>query len=254
MENINFNDIKCDLSKIVQAIAKATGPDIREFMATSDHETDNCIRLLRGDFINTNLRDMVEGMELHSFKRYSWDGRLLIDRRNNLTYSICTKQTLDAIPKTKDRHIPHYLQTILHIQNTKVKPMYEQMTLPGMGTGITVFDEDEYREDYKKVMGDDLALDDNYTHLVVTYEAEHGEITYIAAKLLDPNCNLSKEWSLMDLLKPDYIDLTVNMGEESKTNDTHDLIAIKPSLIKAKEKQVQEPLVSAKQQEGEKQA
>ena len=254
MENINFNGIKLDLCKIVHAIAKASGPDIREFMATSDHETDNCIRLLRGDFINTNLRDMVEGMELHSFKRSSWDGRLLIDRRHNLTYSICTKQTLDAIPKTKGRHIPHYLQTILHIQNTEVKPMYEQMTLPGMEADITDFDENEYREDYKKVMGDDLALDDNYTHLVVTYEAEHGEITYIAARLLDPNLDLSKEWSLMDLLKPDYIDLTVNMSEKPKTKDTHDLIAIKASLIKAKERRVPVPLVSAKQQKGEKQA
>lgn len=254
MENINFNGIKLDLCKIVHAIAKASGPDIREFMATSDHETDNCIRLLRGDFINTNLRDMVEGMELHSFKRSSWDGRLLIDRRHNLTYSICTKQTLDAISKTKGRHIPHYLQTILHIQNTEVKPMYEQMTLPGMEADITDFDENEYREDYKKVMGDDLALDDNYTHLVVTYEAEHGEITYIAARLLDPNLDLSKEWSLMDLLKPDYIDLTVNMSEKPKTKDTHDLIAIKASLIKAKERRVPVPLVSAKQQEGEKQA
>ena len=82
MEIINFDAIKNDLCKIGQAIVKAVGPDIRLYRATHELETYNSIRILRGDYINTNLKAMVDGMELHTFKRSSWDGRLLIDRRN----------------------------------------------------------------------------------------------------------------------------------------------------------------------------
>lgn len=251
MEKIDFDAIKNDLCKIGQAIAKAVGPDIRLYRATHELETYNNIRILRGDYINTNLKAMVDGMELHTFKRSSWDGRLLIDRRNNLTYSICTKQTLESIPKAKNRHIPHYLQTILHIENAYVKPMYEQMMLPGMQAEIMSFDEEEYRDDYMQVMGEDITFDDKYHHLVITYETKQGEITYISAKLLDPNCELSQEYSMMDLLKPDYIDLSVDVAEKPAAKDARNLVGVKRSLVEKKEKvQTQEPLVSAKREEG----
>lgn len=251
MEKIDFDAIKYDLGKIGQAIAKAVGPDIRRYKANHELETYNSIRILRGDYINTNLKAMVDGMELHTFKRSSWDGRLLIDRRNNLTYSICTKQTLESIPKAKNRHIPHYLQTILHVENADVKPMYEQMMLPGMQAETMPFDEDDYRDDYKQVMGEDITFGDHYRHLVITYETKQGEITYISAKLLDPNCDLSQEYSMMDLLKPDYIDLSVDVAEKPATKDARNLVGVKRSLVEKKEKaQTQEPLVSAKREEG----
>lgn len=251
MGNIDFDAIKNDLCKIGQAIAKAVGQDIRLYRATHELETYNSIRILRGDYINTNLKAMVDGMELHTFKRSSWEGRLLIDRRNKLTYSICTKQTLESIPKAKNRHIPHYLQSILHVENADVKPMYEQMILPGMQAEIMSFDEDEYRDDYMLLMGEDITFDDRYRHLVVAYETKQGEITYISAKLLDPNCELSQEYSMMDLLKPDYIDLSVDMAEKPAAKDARNLVGVKRSLVEKKGKvQTQEPLVSAKREEG----
>lgn len=251
MRKIDFDAIKYDLGKIGQAIAKAVGPDIRRYKANHELETYNSIRILRGDYINTNLKAMVDGMELHTFKRSSWDGRLLIDRRNNLTYSICTKQTLESIPKAKNRHIPHYLQTILHIENADVKPMYEQMMLPGMQAETMPFDEDDYRDDYKQVMGEDITFDDRYRHLVITYETKQSEITYISAKLLDPNCNLSQEYSMMNLLKPDYIDLSADVEEKPIAKDARNLVGVKRSLVEKKEKaQTQEPLVSAKREKG----
>ena len=251
MEKIDFDAIKNDLCKIGQALAKAVGPDIRLYRATHELETYNSIRILRGDYINTNLKAMVDGMELHTFKRSSWDGRLLIDRRNYLTYSICTKQTLESIPKAKNRHIPHYLQSILHVENADVKPVYKQMILPGMQAEIMSFDEEEYRDDYMQVIGEDITFDDRYHHLVITYETKQGEITYISAKLLDPNCELSQEYSMMDLLKPDYIELSVDVAEKPATKDARNLVGVKRSLVEKKGKvQTQEPLVSAKREEG----
>ena len=255
MEDINFETIKPDLRKIVQAIVKAVGLDTREYLSAHNYETHNHVKYLRGDFINTNLRDTMFEMELHSFHRAPWEGRLLIDRRNQITYSICSKQTLEGIPKAKNRHIPHYLQTILHVQNVDVKPKFKQMTLPGMEEGITVFEDEDYRNDYENIMGDDLMFGDGYAHLVVVYESKGREVTYVAARLLAPECEISQEWPLMDMLKPDLIDLTAEVDGKPKMKDAHGLVTVKLSLVKAREKQpMQDPLVSAKQQEGEQQA
>ncbi len=129
--------------------------------------------------------------------------------------------------------------------------MYEQMMLPGVQAETMSFDEDEYRDDYMLIMGEDITFDDRYRHLVITYETKQGEITYISAKLLDPNCELSQEYSMMDLLKPDYIDLSVDVAEKPAAKDARNLVGVKRSLVEKKGKvQTQEPLVSAKREEG----
>lgn len=79
-------------------------------------ETNNAVGHLRGDYINDNLRKYViaNGIELIPFKRSSWQGRIIVDRNNKITYSITTQNTLNSIPK-KERARPHYLQSILQI-------------------------------------------------------------------------------------------------------------------------------------------
>lgn len=87
----------------VRAIQKAIEEDVPEFCRENRMETMNSVRYVRGDKINDNLRNHVvsEDIVLISFKRYSWDGRMLVDQKNRITCTITTQQNLAAIPKRK---------------------------------------------------------------------------------------------------------------------------------------------------------
>lgn len=252
--NVDFESIKFVLQGICASIEKAIGEDTKEYLTSYNNETNNAVKHIRGDRINTNLRNTVVSntIELHPFRRRSFDGRLLIDRKNKLTYTICKKQTLLDIPRNKDRTIPHYLQSILSIQNSNVEAEYTQMTLAGF-TPTCDFAHEVYLEDYKDIMGEDISFDDEYLHIVVVYEAYKYKITYIAAEVLTPDFNIGQMHNMMYLIQPDFMDLTSESESEFEKKDAHSLVAVKPSLVKKKLPK-QEPLVSAKKEEEEKQA
>ena len=78
------------LRNIVWAINKGIGDDVREYLSETHKETNNAIILMRGDNINTNLRNFVvsDTVELKKFRRSAWQGRILIDRENKFTITI----------------------------------------------------------------------------------------------------------------------------------------------------------------------
>lgn len=247
------------LRKIVKAIEKGVGEDIREYLMSTDKATNNAVRMLRSDNINTNLRDSVvsDTVELHYFNRSAWTGCLLIDREHKATYTICARQTLEAIPKKKNRQIPHYLQTILHIQNGEVEATQHQMSLADfMPELFTHFSDEEFRDDYLKIMEEEISFGDGYTHLVIAYETERQVITSIAVKLLDPDFQTAQEYSLMEMLKPDFSDLTASVDSQDKAQpkkDSHSLVSVKAGLKKS-ETSTPETVVTPKRLEEEKQA
>ena len=106
---IRIEEMKPLLKLIVKAVEKGVGEDIRNYLDQNDDATTNCVRLMRADKINTNLRDSVlpamSAVELKYFNRSAWTGCLLIDRENSVTYTICSRQTLDSIPKKKNLKI-----------------------------------------------------------------------------------------------------------------------------------------------------
>ena len=104
------------LRKIVYCIEKAIGDDLRQYLRENYRETNNAVILLRGDNINTNLRThVVKGdIDLVPFQRRGWSGRMVIDRKEHITYSIMTEGTLSDVLKKKNRVNPHYLQSVLY--------------------------------------------------------------------------------------------------------------------------------------------
>lgn len=253
-----IDNMKPLLTRIVKAVEKGCGEDIREYLMSTDKATNNAVRLMRADNINTNLRDSVasETVELKYFNRSAWVGCLLIDRENCVTYTICTKQTLESIPKKPNRRIPHYLQTILHIQNANVEAPYKQMDLSDfMSDMITEFSDEEYREDYQSIMEDDLTFGDNYLHLVIVYEVAHYNITSIAMRVLDKDFQTAEEYPLTGLLQPDFSELTRSDNKEEQKKDAHSLVSVKAGLKKSKDAAPQqETKISAKRMEDKKQA
>lgn len=221
------------IRRTVRAIQKAIEEDVPEFCQENHMETMNSVRYVRSDKINDNLRNHVvsEDIILISFKRRSWDGRMLVDQKNYITYTITTQQNLAAIPKKKNRSCPHFLQSILAIENGDLHGKYEQMTLFPMEQ----FEDDVLEEDYKKIVSGVLSPDSGYRHYVVAYAFEKNELLDVNMILLDKVFNTVNEISLNEFIKPDFAKLTTEQSENSEQSTkpakaAKDLVAIKTGI------------------------
>ena len=230
------------IRRIVRAIQKAIEEDVPDFCHENHMETMNSIRYLRGDKINDNLRTLVvsDNVILISFTRYSWDGRMLVDLKNRITYTVTTQQNLIAIPKKKNRTCPHFLQSILAVENGDLQGEYVQMIMMSMEQ----FEDDVLEEDYKKIVAGVLKPDSGYRHYIVTYAFEKSQLLSVNMELLDKGFNKVSFLSLNEFIKPDFAQLTVdqlkNPEETAEPEKTaRDLVAIKkgirPELIELEE-------------------
>lgn len=196
------------LRKIVYSIDKAIGEDLSQYLRENYRETNNAIVQLRGDFINDNLRHHVvdDNIELIPFQRSGWSGRMIIDRQNKVTYTVTTLGTLSAIPKKKDRTKPHYLQTVLAIENRMCKSTNKQITL--FDCGMVRFDSEILEHDYNTISQGLINADENYVHYIIAYKADHGQIREIELRLLDKDFDTVDDASLTEYIKPDFARLT----------------------------------------------
>lgn len=230
------------IRRIVRAIQKTIEEDVPEFCREHHTETMNSIRYIRGDKINDNLRTLVvsDDVILISFKRYSWDGRMLVDLKNRITCTVTTEQNLIAIPKKKNRTCPHFLQSILAVENGDLQGECVQMTLMPMEQ----FEDDVLDEDYKKIVAGVLDSDSGYHHYVVTYTFEKSRLLSVNMELLDKGFNRVSALSLNDFIKPDFAQLTTEQPEDLEETaepekTVRGLVAIKkgirPEFIELKE-------------------
>lgn len=230
-----FSDnLQTIIEKIVKAIEKAVGEDIRSYLANSNTATNNAIPFLRGDYINTNIKYAMENeaVEIKNFKRASWTGMILIIRGEQTTMSICSKNTLERIPKNKNRRSPHYLQTMVYKENSSEVSPVRQMNLTDFDPDINFgFSEEEYDKGFISIMEETLSMNDDYRHWVIVYEANRRDIVDIAAILLDKDFGVVQEISLIELLKPNFSDLTNIESSTEMSRDAHSLVSIKPGLV-----------------------
>ena len=226
------------IRRIVRAIQKTIEEEVPEFCHEHPMETMNSIRDIRGDKINQNLRTLVvsDDVILIPFKRLFWAGRMLVDLKNHVTYTVTTQQNLAAIPKKKNRTRPHYLQSILAVENGDLQGENVQMTLMPMEQ----FEDDVLNEDYAKIVARVLEPDSEYRHYVVTYAFEKSQLLSVNLELLDKGFNTVNSLSLNDFINPDFAQLTADQPEDTEetaepTKTAKSLVALKkgirPSLI-----------------------
>lgn len=245
MGELDVIDIQPELRLIVKALAKAIGPDTRAFIVENDWDTYNSLILIRGDRINTNLRNTIisDTMELRHFKRFVWTGHLLIDRKHKITITICAKPTLHRIKNVKGRKNPHYLQSMCHILNGDLKAECKQMALSDI-SGVEIdppFAENVYEADFESIVDAAISQGEGYRHCLIAYEADGFELKSASLMILDKDLDVVREYSIMDLLQPDFGNLTAPIAKAEETlkkQDAHSLIKVKPGL---KSKNANEP-------------
>ena len=220
--------------RIVYAINKAITLDAPQDMRENRLETNNRHIFALGDHINDNLRKHLvkDDVVLIPFKRYAWEGRVLVDHGNRVTYTIITHQTLKTIAK-KNRKRPHYLMTLLYTENGDCEGNPKQMTLGDISTDfkIDAFDKKVLEEDFDKIMQGSISRTDGYKHYVVAYTAEHHVLKQIELLLLDKNFDAADKLDLIEYVKPDFASLTENQDKETEGLKEPEQEE-KPSLLK----------------------
>ena len=206
---IELHSIETLLRRIVSAVEKTITEDVpQERREKADMESTNYLAHFRGDRLNTNLRKMVavDRIELHSFKRHGWDGRILIDRDNLLTVGVTTQGNLRTIPKKKDRTCPNYMQTLLNVLNGDLKNATAQLSMFPLASQ---FDDKTYAKDFENIMAGVLDPTAGFHHYIVGYAARYDEIRSITLYLLDAHFNVVEEHDLREFIKPDISHLTM---------------------------------------------
>lgn len=230
MDGIKINE---NLSRrIVRCVDKAVADDIPQYLREHYKETNNAVAHLRGDYINDNLKQLVvnEDIELLPFSRSSWQGRIVIDRKEKITYTITTQQTLRTIPK-KQRNKPHYLHTLLYKANGAFEGQGKQLTL----MDIYPFDAEDLEKDYETIVSGRIDSDEKYIHYVIAYEAKNNELIDIQLEFLDKDFNTITSASLNEYITPDFARLTdvelVDEGfDDNIEAEEEGLVSLKPGL------------------------
>lgn len=222
--------------KIVYAVNKAVSDDVPQMIRENRLETNNRHIFATGDYINENLRKHVvkEKIELIPFNRYAWEGRILVDRANRITYTISTHQTLKTVIR-KNRNRPHYLQSILYAENGDCQGTPKQITLGDFYPGMmpTSFENEELEQDFENIMQGSIAKTDGYKHYIVVYTAEHRQITEIEMLLLDKDFAEVDKINLMEYVNPDFASLT-EMEYSVAESVNVDMEEVKPLPLKLK--------------------
>lgn len=217
---------------IIRAMIKAIEVDVPNYRQMLDLTSDNYIRVIRGDAISTNLENMVasESVMVHRFDRNSFHCRMVIDRKNKITYTITTEQNLCNIPKKKDRKRPHFLQSILAMENGDVQGEYIQQVLFPMGQ----FEEEELKNDYDKIV-EGIIESEEYHHYVISYTYSGNELVDVNLNYLDKGFNFVSKASLNEYIKPDFAKLTDPIPEaeeatEKSAKSARSLVSLKKGI------------------------
>ncbi len=223
------------IRRIVRAIEKTVADDIPTMIHEHPLETTNYIRILRTDYINENLKSIAlgENIKLIKFKRFSWYGCMLVDLRNHTTYTITTKQNLKSIPKKKERKSPHFLMSILAVENEGLHGQHEPQSLFPMYN--CDFDKECYEKDYNNIVNGVLNPQEDYRHFIISYEFSDDILLNVDLLLLDKNFYEVEKRNLNEYIKPDFAKLTnleITYSKDKKQNDTNRKVSLslKPNV------------------------
>lgn len=219
---------------LVWAINKAVADDIPQLFSEHPLDTHNFLGHFRGDCINTNLRLGVtsENIIVLPFQRSGYAGRLVIDQTNKISYSITTDQNLRSIPRKKGRKTPHFLQTILGVENSAYESEYKQLEF--MPTSL--FDEETLREDFESIIANLFSPNEGYVHYIITYIPGRSGLLDVQLLFLDKDFDVIDAQSLNEFIAPDYAELTASQDIPDTSVDTttepnvRSIIGVKPGL------------------------
>lgn len=217
--------------RLVACVNKALQDDLRQYLIEFKPDTKNAIPHLIGDWINTNIRtDLAcDRVDILEFARYSWKGKIIIDRENQITYTIMRERRFFQI-RREQRDRPHYLQSIVAVLNKEFTAPMKQMSF--FGEGSYKFDSEVLEGDYDSIFSGCLGRNDGFVHCAIVYDTFRGELSDIKILFLDKDLDIIEMLPLREYIKPDFAALTntshvVETIEEPENKVSSGLISLK---------------------------
>lgn len=195
---------------IANVIAEALEQDFLDYKYKLNLDSYNCLGSMKSDVINTKLKEVFtsENYIIHKFKRFAWEGRFILDLNTKSLISITSISNLNRIPIEKNRKVPHYMQSILNCLNNDIETN-KQMSFD---LGKT-FDIDVYEKDFKNIFYG-LNIDfKEFTYYVVAYDYKFNKVSEMNWYLLGNEFNVAEKESILNLINPDFLDLTSSENE-----------------------------------------
>lgn len=195
---------------IANVIAEALEQDFLDYKYKLNLDSYNCLGSMKSDVINTKLKEVFtsENYIIHKFKRFAWEGRFILDLNTKSLISITSISNLNRIPIEKNRKVPHYMQSILNCLNNDIETN-KQMSID---LGKT-FDIDVYEKDFKNIFYG-LNIDfKEFTYYVVAYDYKFNKVSEMNWYLLGNEFNVAEKESILNLINPDFLDLTSSENE-----------------------------------------
>lgn len=225
------------VSQIVRAIQKGIEEDVKnekKAFPTDWHRADSHLAV---DHIYTNARNQLSfgNCDVLKFRRPFWEGCLIVDRENRVTYSMMTESALDTVRKDKLRKGPHYLQAIAYVENHRCIPRFEQPAMEGWS--VNRFDDSFYRRVYSAIADGRIDESDSYCHYVVAYAAQSGSVTSVRMLLLDRNLSIADTLDLSQYLSVGYLEADTTQETDSfsaqtqQESRTDKLVTLKSGVV-----------------------
>ncbi len=219
------------LRYIVSVICVATSDDYSDFVQEYSYlDTHVGFGHMKANFINSRLKEFVTKTEatIHGFRRYSWQGRIIIDRVSKCTFSISTHSNLNSVFNKKGRQKPHYLQSFFAVENQKCYNPHEQLTL----IDTRPFDYKTFENDYRNIMDSEADETMNFTHYVVAYTVLPSGMLDVDLLLFDSHFAEIERTSLDRFISPDYGKLTETSATKptSAVKSTRNLVSLKRGI------------------------
>lgn len=193
--------------RVVDCINMALQEDLPRYLYAFQPDTTNGLPHQIGDWINTNICKHLVGsnIEIIEFPRYSWKGKIIVDRENRVTYTIMREKRLRQLRREK-RDNPHYLQTIVGILNANFIAPKKQINI--FGEEYYPFDSEMIEKDYDSIFKGYVDKTDRYNHCAIIYETERGSLADINILFLDKYLDEVSRIPLNEFIKPDFSKLT----------------------------------------------
>lgn len=179
-------------------------------------DTQNSYKYSKLDIINTELSKKLtdEKYIFHGFKRYGWEGRMLVDLQEENLISITSESNLNDLIRSKDNRKYHYIP-ILSSFNSTTNAANVQLCFEG-------FENYEMYESKRVKILEGLKIDvSSYKYHVITFELENGKISALNSYVLTPKFDIIEKISLMKLVRLDYRDLSRFDSNELEYNDNN---------------------------------
>ncbi|MDR3601425.1 MAG: DUF5986 family protein [Desulfosporosinus sp.] len=203
-----FNSISEGFQRrVVDCINMALHDDLPRYLAEFQPDTTNGVPQSIGDWINTKIRKYLTGnnVEVIEFNRYSWRGKIIVDKENLITYTIMREKRLHQL-RREEREKPHYLQTIVAILNSDFIAPQKQMSFLEMD--FFQFDDKMLEQDYDSIFKGQVSKTDGFHHCAIIYETDGGSLSDINILFLDKDLDEVDRISLNEFINPDFSKLT----------------------------------------------